>query len=198
MIRNKATFTQNWFEGAIPVLEYSLKALKDKENLNFLEIGSFEGKSTIWFLENILRGNGSNITCIDNFTGNNEWNAMRVSTEGLKDRFLANMKPYVGKYKLIEGDSAKILRKKFEDNTFDLVYIDGSHEAHSTLLDAIYSYPLLKDGAYIIFDDYMWNFDQLPDHRTPKIAIDSFMSCMKGKVKAIQISWKTVVLRKVS
>lgn len=39
---------------------------------------------------------------------------------------------------------------------FDLVYIDGSHYSHDVLSDAVLSFPLLKVGGHMLFDDYLW------------------------------------------
>ena len=46
------TFTQDWFSHNIPGLESIVKLLPS--NKDILEIGSFEGRSTCWLLENVL------------------------------------------------------------------------------------------------------------------------------------------------
>ena len=55
-------FTENWFtlDGLT-----TLNQVNTKKELHILEIGSFEGKSTIWFLDNILNNENSTITCVD-------------------------------------------------------------------------------------------------------------------------------------
>ena len=45
-------FTENWFTDDGLVILNDLDVTKE---LHILEIGSFEGKSTVWFLENILQ-----------------------------------------------------------------------------------------------------------------------------------------------
>ena len=47
-------FTTEWFKSHIFVWEQALQGFKNKPNLNFLEIGCFEGMATVWLLENIL------------------------------------------------------------------------------------------------------------------------------------------------
>lgn len=42
-----------------------LEVYKNKNNINFLEIGSFEGMGTNYFIDNYLTGENSFITCID-------------------------------------------------------------------------------------------------------------------------------------
>jgi hypothetical protein len=92
------TFSENWFgEDGL----HSVKLNLDSE-IHILEIGSFEGKSTIWFLENLLKNDKSTITCIDPWknysqdenslnsydTENVEW---KFKDLGIKETFLNNI-----------------------------------------------------------------------------------------------------------
>ena len=53
------TFTENWFgEDGLSILN----VIDSSKELHILEIGSFEGKSTIWFLDNILQNKNNNWT----------------------------------------------------------------------------------------------------------------------------------------
>ncbi len=55
-------FSEDWFSdiGISHVLP-----LGNKEEFHILEIGSYEGKSTTWFLDNLLLSKDSTITCVD-------------------------------------------------------------------------------------------------------------------------------------
>ena len=70
---NEMNFTQDWFSHNIPGLESIVKLLPS--NKDILEIGSFEGRSTCWFLENVLADDGT-IFCIDTFSGSEEHKEM--------------------------------------------------------------------------------------------------------------------------
>ena len=50
--------TENWFSGSEPSLGAIVQRynLLDRTELNILEIGSFEGMSTLWFYHNLLAG----------------------------------------------------------------------------------------------------------------------------------------------
>lgn len=191
------TYTQDWFHLGEKVLDMTLAPFKGKDNLVFMEIGSFEGRSAIWMLENILTGKNTGIICIDTFKGSEEFNEKNVGVEGLEQRFLSNMQPYQGRYEVIKGNSSDVLRTSDFDNKIDLVYIDGSHEASDVLTDLCLAYKLLKKGGYMVMDDYMWNYNSKPLEKTPKPAIDAFMTCYKGKVKAVQVTWKILILQKI-
>jgi hypothetical protein len=72
-----------------------------------------------------------------------------------------------------------------ELESFDLIYIDGSHEAPDVLADATMAFPLLRVRGTMIFDDYLWGM-QRPDVQdvllTPKPAIDAFINIYQRKI----------------
>jgi hypothetical protein len=65
------TFTDDWFTDRIPTRTKELKEFKDKPDVHYLEIGTFEGRSALWALENILTQPTSKITIIDAFEEGN-------------------------------------------------------------------------------------------------------------------------------
>ena len=135
-------FTQDWFsennpEKVVRQFEDLLSEYKDKSCM-FLEIGSFEGMSTIWMLENILTEERSQIFCIDAWV---EWTGDAFA------RFVENISKTGRKDKvhIIKGDSSKELRI-FPDEYFDFIYIDGNHDEKAVIQDAILSFRILKKG----------------------------------------------------
>lgn len=62
-------FTQDWFTGHIPVWDEALKDFKGKPNIQYLEVGVFEGRAAVWMLENILTNPSSHLTGLDLFEG---------------------------------------------------------------------------------------------------------------------------------
>jgi Methyltransferase domain len=62
------SFSQDWLIYRSPLWTQYLNELKGKEDIHLLEIGTYEGRSAIWFLENILTHPSSTITCIDLFS----------------------------------------------------------------------------------------------------------------------------------
>jgi predicted O-methyltransferase YrrM len=68
---------------------------------------------------------------------------------------------------------------------FDLIYIDGSHQAPDVLTDAVMSFQLLKVGGVMIFDDYLWSMDKPGFQdvlKMPKPAIDAFINIFQRKM----------------
>ena len=173
------TYTVDWFSNNIGVLTKHLGHLRNKECVQCLEIGCFEGRSTKWFLDTILSQENSSITCVDTFQGSPEHSGT-IDTTSLYERFCVNL------HEEIEKNRVQVFHKKSLDfflydsahltEAFDFVYIDGSHKASDVLVDAIHSFRLVKQGGLLIFDDYEWPLD-LPDHHKPKMAVDAFVAC---------------------
>lgn len=164
-------------------LEY-LKDLQGKPELKMLEIGCFEGRSTIWFLENVVTHPTSLIFCVDTF-----------GRYGGEFRFDHNIKisGYESKIRKIKGQSEEVLQT-LSNEKFDIVYVDGCHQAVNVLMDAIHSWIMLKPGGFIIFDDYEWEPD-LPAIERPQMAIDLFLSAFQTQIHLLHRGYQ-VILRK--
>lgn len=187
-------FNYNWFDiSAKKNFETYLEGFKGKPDLKFLEIGPFEGKATVWMLENILTGPSSGIVCVDTFEGSDEHKALGVDTKNLLDTFMENTKKFKDRIILMHGVSQEVLRKEFfKSNQFDFVYIDGSHCAPDVLEDAVLSFRLLKKGGLMIFDDYEWKYNDDPVE-SPRLAIDAFLGIFVKEYKLLLKSYQVVI-----
>lgn len=148
----KPVFSTDWLQHNLNNWQQWLAEFKGQPNLHFLEIGCFEGRATRWLLENILTDASSKIDCVDLF-------AEREMTAdypfgSYHATFRHNTAPWQEKITEYKGSSHLQLRKT--QGPYDLVYVDGLHTALGALSDAILSWPLLKVGGIMIFDDYRW------------------------------------------
>lgn len=167
-------FSTDWVSDRVPVWREVLAPFKDKPNLNYLEIGVFEGRSAIWMMENILTHPSARMTVIDLFPGD------------LKETFLDNLRAsgLEKRTRVITGPSQTALRSLPAD-FFDLIYIDGSHKARDVLADAILSWPLLKKEGVLIFDDYQLDGERYPEDLRPALAVDSFLSVYRDELRVV-------------
>lgn len=140
-------FSENWFEHNIPHWERWLDEFRGRLGLRALEIGSFEGRSTLWLCEHILTAADSRIDCLDLFATDPVYGDYRA-------RFRRNIAAHAHKVREFAGCSFDGLRRV--DGPYDIVYIDGWHSAFGALADGVMSWPLLKVGGVMIFDDYLW------------------------------------------
>jgi tetratricopeptide (TPR) repeat protein len=189
-------FSGDVFTNNIPFWKKYLNHFVDKE-INALEIGSFEGESACWLLDNVLTHQSARLTCIDPFNlGYSNLFDFNISNSGASE-----------KVKKIEGLSQEVLRK-LPFNSFDIIYIDGSHLASDVLEDAVLSWRLLKTGGIIIFDDYhlvylnsfacnyqagVMSGAYFKPSFNPKVGIDAFLSAFEPKVKILHKEYQVIV-----
>lgn len=187
-------YTQDWFSGSKQNFLNHLNHLIGKEGVKILEIGSFEGLSTNWFVDNILTSNNSKIYCIDTFEGSYEHLPMGIDLNNLYERFLNNTKNNKEKIEIYKGKSSDGLRsEKILKEKYDFIYIDGCHESKEVLEDAVLSWPLLKNNGIMIFDDYLWNSYSDDPNMTPKISVDSFLNCYKKYISVLEINHQFII-----
>jgi predicted O-methyltransferase YrrM len=171
----------------------SLLASRRDEALEVLEIGSWEGRSAIFFLQ-YLRN--CRLTCIDTFAGSPE-HALRpkwaVELPHVEQRFDGNLAEFSGRVEKIKSTSFRALaRLLIEERRFDVVYIDGSHHSADVQADAVFSWPMIQDRGIVIFDDYEWTF--FPDEiDRPKLGIDSFLLVHAGQYRELHREYQLII-----
>ena len=165
--------------------------LAGKPELRFLEVGSYEGQSALWFLRNILTHPSSKLLCVDTWHAGEDM--PYVEDDRLLTTFLNNVDSYRANCGIMRGRSQDILLK-LEPDTYDMVYIDGSHTAPSVLSDSVMAWRLVKKGGIMIWDDYLWELFDDP-LRQPKLAIDAFLACYLGQYELIAKEWQVAIKR---
>lgn len=191
------TYQSDWFTPQIPLWEQYLEEFKGKDDISFLEIGSFEGRSAVWLLTNILTGTHAKLVCIDTFEGSIENQTKAgIDLTQIETNFDNNIKQSGSSQKVqkIKETSVKAFQKLLL-NSYDCIYIDGSHTAEDVLSDAVMYFHLLKKGGVMIFDDYMWDEVGMKDLDTPQPAIDAFLAINRRKLDVLYKGMQ-VILRK--
>ena len=188
----------DFFSHKIP---YIYNVFERKNNLDreikILEIGCFEGNSTLFFLELF---NNSQIYCVDTFKPYSEIPSNDLESlnrfKNVFKNFKFNTEKYKDRVKVFDSDSDDFFsNKKMGNIKFDLVYVDGSHHAENVWRDLNNSFLSLNDSGYIICDDYTWNkFDKLEDN--PICAINRFITENKSKLKIIKVYDQIVIQKK--
>ncbi|MBL4665784.1 MAG: class I SAM-dependent methyltransferase [Sneathiella sp.] len=202
-------YTNRWFDiNAKNAWDKMIPKLKPKK---ILEVGSYEGASACYLIENISADHDCEIHCVDSWEGGVEHKPGgqgEVDMQSVEDRFNSNIE-FARKY---HGDRVKLVKHKglsdFQlakliveghENSFDFVYIDGSHQAVDVLCDAVLGFKLLRLGGVMAFDDYIWeeNLPGGPDaSRCPKPAIDAFTNIYFKKIKILNTPISQLYLQK--
>ena len=190
-MRTDLIFTVDWFTKSIHELkEHAIPLLRGLKNIEVLEIGSFEGLSSRWIIDNILQDDASKLCCVDTWNGSAEHTNGRFDLDGLYDRFVHNMREHIdsGKCTHIRGASSEVLPKLIASGKmYDMVFIDGSHVSSDVAIDGILSYLLLKPGGVMVFDDYVWGLGEMHYKDIPYPSIDFIRNCFvsTGRIELI-------------
>jgi predicted O-methyltransferase YrrM len=147
------------------------------------ELGSFEGRSALWFLENILETPGSTMWCFD------PWR----DSQAVEERFDANTRVAreEGRLKKVKGAGAWDL-VKLPAAYFDAVYVDGDHRAFECLTDAVVAWRMLKVGGILVFDDYGIGSPYEEGHG-PAVGIDAFLMAARGRFDTLTKQYQVIV-----
>lgn len=201
------SFTNDWVSAHSPVWKLLLKDSPAVSKL--LEIGSYEGRSTVWWMGNAFRATGKGeIFCVDTWEGSPEHEGTDIPA--VEERFLRNTAIARAKTKakikvhVLKGRSTDRLAHLIADGhglSFDLIYVDGSHQCPDVLSDLVLAFELCKVGGLIICDDYLWSsavHGQENPLDQPKLAIDSFVNCYARKVALYNTPLYQLHIRKTS
>jgi len=172
----------NWFN-YIPV--------NNEKPINYLEIGTLHGANLLSVADYYGKHIDSKLYCIDPWDDYEDYNEYKELQNDHFNIFLKNLNNHPDKNKITyyKNYSHKIL-PTLEDDYFDIIYIDGNHEAIYVLEDAVLSFRKLKKNGYLIFDDYIgWD-------ETAKIGIDGFLYGFKGKYRCLGTNDTQLYLQK--
>ena len=178
------TFSKDHFSNNIPRWERLIKPRLEKKNkLNILVVGCHDGRAPFWLLKNVLTHKDSRIYCIDRFSPD------------VHKRFKNNMKEFGDTIQDIKVD--KFMREGLNsikhDVQFDMIFLDGMH-AQEVLEVMVMTFPMLKAQGLLVVDDNTNSKEHLPN--CPKVAIDAFMYIYSPFIKALDISWQAVMLKR--
>lgn len=188
-------FTVDWFSSHIPTWHHLLTALKPQR---IIEIGCYEGRSTSYLIEHCAGERPIELHCIDTWDGGEEFRKGAFGGRLVSDaeaRFDHNValacrraahEVLLNKHKTSSNKGLVNILASGEFGGYDLIYIDGSHQAADVLCDAVLAFELLRVGGLMIFDDYLWcmEADGAQDSLgMPKPAIDAFTNIYQRKMK---------------
>jgi len=174
----------DWFTIKISTLIHYLNQYKFDSEMNALEIGSFEGRSSIFFI-NYFKN--INLTCVDTWEKSDQESDKKmqenIDFRLVEKNFDNNIKSYGSIIKKYKGTSKKFFENNYFLN-FDFIFIDGSHKYEDVIHDAMASFKSLKIGGFILFDDLNWfYYKKLKDN--PSYAINKFLKKFESQIEII-------------
>lgn len=189
--------THDWFSGHIDHLEHLLSEFRDRD-VSVLEIGSFEGRSALFFLQYLKK---ARLTCIDTFAGSSEHKDQSSphysDTDEIESRFDRNLTEFGDRVTKLKGPSIAwlpTLQESLQESArrFEVIYIDGDHHAASVYTDASLAWTLLADGGVMIFDDFQWNLSS-PVEERPAAGVEAFLTSVEGQYTLLHRGYQVVI-----
>jgi hypothetical protein len=171
----RGTFTHHWFANLSAKLwsKYVLPHFAMREGaIRYLELGVAEGQSLLWAVEHLGRPSGLFVG-VDPFLPSRGWKPDEGHAH--RDAALKNISaffhqtPFEGENdgrqfypfrqsgtnlicEVYPEPSVEFLKR--EERPFDVVYVDGNHDAPHAVLDMMLGFKLLGEGGLLIVDDY--------------------------------------------
>jgi predicted O-methyltransferase YrrM len=136
-VTNDYEFTVDWLSGSIPTWQQIFLNRSPPDRV--LEVGSYEGRSAVWIIENLLAGRATSLVAIDAWKEGGE--AYQKGMTQVESRFDRNMLLAGERHSEVtitkrKGNSAVELATLLASGgrgSFDLIYIDAHHHAPDVL-----------------------------------------------------------------
>ena len=172
-------YTKTWFLQC--ELKYRLINFLDKtkEN-NILEIGCYEGLSSVFFADNFIDNPHSSLTCVDPFLtiDNNDHGYLLQNGEELN--FNYNISICKNRDKIIIHKITSDIFFENNNKTYNFIYIDGCNEPQFIKRDMENSFNFLEKGG-IMWMDYYKGGDGIIIKKT----MDDFLEKYNGQYELI-------------
>lgn len=184
-------YTQPWF------LRSELRRLADKfidptAKNTILEVGCFEGLSSVFFSDLLLDHPGSSLVCVDPFlaVANND-HAAYLQEGGAEARFDFNIAASKNsrKVEIHKTTSDSFFALLDPARTFSFIYVDGCHECDFIQRDLENSFRHLERGGIMWMDDYLGG----GDGAKIKPTVDAFVNSHKDECSVIHQGYQLAV-----
>ena len=165
---------------------------KNFKEFSYLEIGSWEGNSASYILKNFKT---KKVFCVDVWDTNND--SPKQEERNRFESFIFNLKKFKERFSFFKGTSDKFFKNN--NQKFDVIYIDGWHEANQVYKDINNSWDCLNVNGIIICDDYFYgDIKNNLVNNLPANAINKFLFENKNKLKVICVNNTQIFFKKMT
>ena len=179
-------FTQNWF-GTSEIKQLLHLVLNPSNIIHMLEIGCYEGQSTVFFSDNYLDNINSKLVCVDPFLTieNNDHSQFLQNNQEMNfDHNIKLSKNYdkITVHKITSDDF-------FANNIdkFNFIYIDGCHLPDYIDRDMMNGFKALKPYGIMWMDDYMGGDGSI------KKAMDQVLDKLNGQYELLHKNYQNII-----
>lgn len=159
------------------------KFLNGEYGLTALQLGVYTGDASLWMLQNLEK---LQLTDVDTWQGSDEEAHKSMDFSDVEKVYDDKVQSRTIKHKMttVEYLTRELSLPESSQSRFDFIYIDADHTTVGVLMDAELSWPLLKAGGIMAFDDYTWG-QELPPDLAPALGIDLFLGRHNGEYKVL-------------
>ena len=132
-----------------------------------------------------------NLTCVDTFKPFHELQENdEEKFEKIFSNFRKNIAKYSNKVEIVKAKSSFFFYKN--SKKYDLIYLDGSHEFEDVRDDANEAFKILENNGIIIFDDFLWQYNQ-PLKKSITYAIIDFINTNKNDLEILYLNYQLII-----
>jgi len=136
-----------------PGIKWSRHIAIENKPIRYLEIGVHSGDNVSQVARSYAIHPDSKLHCVDPWMDYDEYPEYKGAQNAHYNNAITKLAPIMHKCVIHRGFSDDIV-PTFEDNYFDMIFVDGNHETEYVYRDGVMSFQKVKSGGYIIFDDY--------------------------------------------
>ena len=186
-------FNANFFDGnAAEWIKVFQRQQLQNQKLDILEIGSWEGRSAVFFLHYFP---SATVTCVDTWEGSDE-HSKDETLQNIETLYDSNLAQFCERVKKFKGTSLQFFAGSGPTEKYDLVYIDGSHYVDDVACDILNAFRCLRPNGLLICDDYLWNW--YPRSRdNPAIAVHYLLRQKKELCKILNVTGYQIIIKKL-
>lgn len=196
----------NWTSDVPPnsrsIVQSFLISAENKNNpLNILEIGTYTGTSLVHLLQRFPQSRGTVIDPWKNYIEYPDMQHLRI-----RESFKRNLTRtgLTSRVTIHRGTSQKqLIECLMKQCTFDLIVIDGSHNALDTFADLILAWALLVPGGRMMIDNYNLDASTVEYEYScpkalvvPKVAVDRFLELYATECVVLHCEYRVFLEKK--
>ena len=172
------------FLNTIKYFNNNYNKVKNKEKIKVLEIGVYTGISLINIVKLIPNSIGYGIDMWTSYKENNlleNMNYLEIEKSFYKNIKITGLENRITGIKM--NSTMALLNYIRKNETFDFIYVDGSHLLLDCYSDLILSWEILETGGILVIDDYYYKMETLLE--SPFEAINHFLKKHQQEIKIL-------------
>lgn len=188
----KYQYTQEWFLGS-ELYKKALEFVSGTQKMNILEIGCFEGLSSVYFADHLLEHPESTLVCVDPFLNIQDNDHTELLQTNAESRFDYNISHCNHTDKITVHKKTSDAFFETNQTFYDFIYIDGSHLCDIITRDMENSFRFLNSGGIMWMDDYCGG---PPNDNSIQRTMNAFLKAHEGQYNLIHSGYQ-IAIRKL-